>query len=130
MLPLAYFRRRGFSSANVVIFCQFASLIGSVFFIAQLFQVGLGYSPLGAGLRILVWTAMPMLVAPVAGGLADKVGNRPFMFFGMILQAAGLGWLAAVAKAGVTYGALVGPLIVAGVGISMCFPTVANSVTG
>jgi len=130
MLPLAYFRRRGFSSANAVIFFQFASLIGSVFFIAQLFQVGLGYSPLGAGLRILVWTAMPMLVAPVAGGLADKVGNRPFMFFGMILQAAGLGWLAAVAKAGVTYGALVGPLIVAGVGISMCFPTVANAVTG
>jgi EmrB/QacA subfamily drug resistance transporter len=54
MLPLAFFRRRGFTSANGVIFFQFMSLIGSVFFISQLFQIGLGYSPLSAGVRILV----------------------------------------------------------------------------
>ncbi len=89
---------RGFATANGVIFFQFISLIGSLFFITQLFQVGLGYSPLGAGLRILVWMAMPMLVAPVAGALADRVGNRPFMFSGLVLQAGGLGWLAAVAR--------------------------------
>ena len=129
MLPLAYFRRRGFATANGVIFFQFISLIGSLFFITQLFQVGLGYSPLGAGLRILVWMAMPMLVAPVAGTLADRVGNRPFMFSGLALQAAGLGWLAAVVRPGVSYGTLVAPLIVAGIGIAMCFPTVANAVT-
>ena len=129
MLPLAYFRRRGFATANGVIFFQFISLIGSLFFITQLFQVGLGYSPLGAGLRILVWMAMPMLVAPVAGTLADRVGNRPFMFSGLALQAAGLGWLAAVTRPGVGYGTLVAPLVVAGIGIAMCFPTVANAVT-
>ena len=130
MLPLAYFRRRGFSTANAVIFFQFISLIGSLFFITQLFQIGLGYSPLQAGLRILVWMAMPMLVAPAAGALADKIGNKPFMVSGLVLQAAGLGWLAAVTKPGVGYGTLVAPLIVAGVGIAMCFPTVANAVTG
>jgi EmrB/QacA subfamily drug resistance transporter len=129
MLPLRYFRRRGFSTANAVIFFQFLSLIGSLFFITQLFQIGLGYSPLGAGLRILVWMAMPMLIAPVAGTLADRFGNRPFMFFGLILQATGLGWLAAVAEPGVSYGTLVAPLVIAGVGIAMCFPTVANAVT-
>jgi MFS family permease len=95
----------------------------------MLFQVGLGYSPLGAGLRILVWMAMPMLVAPVAGALADRFGNRPFMFSGLALQAGGLGWLAAVVGPGVSYGTLVAPLIVAGIGIAMCFPTVANAVT-
>ena len=130
MLPLAYFRRRGFATANAVIFFQFTSLIGSLFFITQLFQIGLGYSPLAAGLRILVWMAMPMLVAPVAGALADRIGNRPFMVGGLILQAAGLGWLAAVVAPGVGYGALVAPLVIAGVGIAMCFPTVANLVTG
>ena len=130
MLPLGYFRRRGFATANAVIFFQFTSLIGSLFFITQLFQIGLGYSPLAAGLRILVWMAMPMLVAPVAGALADRIGNRPFMVGGLILQAAGLGWLAAVVAPGVRYGALVAPLVIAGVGIAMCFPTVANLVTG
>jgi EmrB/QacA subfamily drug resistance transporter len=129
MLPLGYFRRRGFATANAVIFFQFISLIGSLFFITQLFQIGLGYSPLGAGLRILVWMAMPMLIAPVAGALADRFGNRPFMFSGLALQAIGLAWLAVVAEPAVSYGTLVAPLIVAGVGTAMCFPTVANAVT-
>ncbi len=129
MLPLSYFRRRAFSTANGVVFFQFVSLLGSLFFITQLFQIGLGYSPLAAGLRILVWMATPMLVAPVAGALADRIGNQPFMLSGLVLQASGLAWLAAAARPGVGYGTLVPPLIAAGVGISMCFPTVANAVT-
>jgi len=128
MLPLAYFKRRAFSTANAVVFFQQISLIGSLFMITQLFQTGLGYDPLGAGLRILVWTAMPMLVAPVAGALSDKFGNKPFMLFGLLLQGAGLGWLAAAVHTGVGYGSLVIPLIIAGIGIAMCFPTVANAV--
>ncbi|MFI6597340.1 DHA2 family efflux MFS transporter permease subunit [Nonomuraea sp. NPDC050536] len=128
MVPLAYFRNRAFATANVVIFCQLISLLGSLFLITQLFQIALGYSPLQAGLRILPWTAMPMLVAPVAGALADRVGFRPFMLGGLVLQAAGLGWLAAVASPGIGYGSVVLPLIVAGVGIAMCFPTVAGAV--
>jgi MFS family permease len=130
MLPLAYFGRRGFAAANAVIFFQFISVIGSLFFITQLFQLGMGYSPLQAGLRILVWMAMPMVIAPIAGALADKVGNKPFMVAGLVLQAAGLGWLAVVAGPGTGYGTLVAPLITAGIGIAMCFPTVANLVTG
>jgi EmrB/QacA subfamily drug resistance transporter len=130
MLPLAYFARRGFATANAVIFFQFISVIGSLFFITQLFQIGMGYAPLQAGLRILVWMAMPMVVAPVAGALADRLGNRPFMVIGLVLQAIGLGWLASVTGPGTGYGALVAPLITAGVGTAMCFPTVANQVTG
>jgi EmrB/QacA subfamily drug resistance transporter len=128
MLPLAYFKRRAFSTANAVVFFQQVSLIGSLFLIAQLFQTGLGYGPWGAGMRILVWTAMPMLVAPIAGALADRVGNKPFMLLGLLLQGVGLAWLAMVTEPDVGYGSLVLPLIVAGVGIAMCFPTVANAV--
>jgi EmrB/QacA subfamily drug resistance transporter len=128
MLPLAYFRSRGFTTANGVIFFQFLSLIGSLFMITQFFQIGLGYRPLEAGIRILVWMAMPMIVAPIAGGLSDKLGNKPFMFLGLLLQGVGLGWLSLVVEPGVRYGTLVLPLIVAGVGIAMCFPTTANAV--
>jgi EmrB/QacA subfamily drug resistance transporter len=128
MLPLAYFRSRGFATANAVIFFQYISLIGALFMITQLFQIGLGYSPLDAGVRILVWMAMPMVVAPIAGALADRFGNKPFMLAGLLLQAVGLGWLSAVVAPDVGYGTLVTPLIVAGVGIAMCFPTTANAV--
>jgi EmrB/QacA subfamily drug resistance transporter len=130
MLPLAYFGRRGFATANAVVFFQFISVIGSLFFITQLFQLGMGYSPLQAGLRILVWMAMPMVVAPIAGALADRIGNRPFMVAGLAMQAIGLGWLAAAAGPSTGYGPLVAPLITAGIGVALCFPTVANQVTG
>ncbi|MEV6107001.1 MFS transporter [Streptomyces sp. NPDC051940] len=129
MLPMDYFRRRGFATANAVGFLQNVSLIGALFMISQMFQTGLGYSPLGAGLRILIWNGTLMVVAPLAGALADRIGDRPLMSLGMLLQAVGLGWLAAVADLGVGYPSLVLPLLVAGVGISLCFPPVANLVT-
>ncbi|NUS11874.1 MAG: MFS transporter [Streptomyces sp.] len=130
MLPLHYFRVRGFSAANGTVFFMMFSLIGSLFMITQMFQLGLGYDPLQTGLRILVWTAMPMLVAPLAGTLSERLGNKPFMVCGMLLQAAGMLWLGLVADAGTGYGRVVGPLVVAGIGISMVFPTVANAVVG
>jgi EmrB/QacA subfamily drug resistance transporter len=129
MLPLKYFRLRGFSSANGVIFFQFLSLLGALFMITQLFQIGLGNNPLEAGLRILVWTAMPMIAAPVAGALSEKIGNRPFMIGGLTLQGVGLGWLAGAVEPGVAYTTLVPPLIVSGIGIGMIFATSASAAT-
>jgi EmrB/QacA subfamily drug resistance transporter len=129
MLPLAHFRRRGFATANAVAFLQSFSLIGALFLIAQMFQTGLGHSPLGAGVRMLIWNGTLMIVAPVAGALADRFGNRPLMLLGMTLQGVGLGWLAAVTSPGVAYTSLVLPLLLSGIGISMVFPPVANLVT-
>jgi len=130
MMPLALFRRRGFVTANGVSFFMYAALFGAAFLMSQFFQTALGNSPFQAGLRILPWTATPMLIAPIAGALADRYGNRPFMALGLALQAAGLGWVAAVARPGVPYLELGVALTVAGIGISMCFPTVANAVVG
>ncbi|MBO2441232.1 MFS transporter [Actinomadura nitritigenes] len=129
MLPLAYFRLRAFASANAVIFLQAVSLLGSLFMITQLFQTGLGDSPLETGVRLLVWTGMPMIAAPLAGALADRVGPRPLMAAGMVLQCAGLGWLASATAPDVSYGTLVAPLVVAGAGTGMIFATTAGAAT-
>ena len=122
------FRSRAFSAGNAAIFFTFASLFGSVFFAAQLMQTALGYGPLGAGLRLLPWTATFMTVAPIAGALADRIGERPLMVSGLALQAAGMAWMAAVAAPGHAYPSLLGPFIVAGVGMSMAIPSTQNSV--
>ena len=128
MLPLVLFRQRGFASANAVSFCMYASLFGAVFLMAQFLQTALGQSPLGAGIRLLPWTAAPMVIAPLAGALSERYGNRPFMVFGLALQTIGLGWVALIATPGMGYAELGVALTLAGVGISMCFPTVANAV--
>jgi MFS family permease len=130
MLPMRFFRSRAFSAGNAAIFFTFASLFGAVFFYAQLLQVSLGYGPLDAGLRLLPWTATFITVAPIAGALADRLGERPLMVGGLLLQAAGMGWLALIAEPGMAYSQLLGPFIVAGVGISMAIPAAQNSVVG
>jgi len=130
MLSAELFRSRGFNAANGVSFFMYASLFGVLFLMMQFLQTALGYSPLEAGLRTLPWTGAPMLVAPIAGALADRFGNRPFMLLGLALQAVGLGWVAAIAEPGMGYTWLGVALGIAGVGISLCFPTVANAVVG
>jgi EmrB/QacA subfamily drug resistance transporter len=130
MLSPQLFRSRAFNAANGVSFFMYASLFGVLFLMMQFLQTALGYSPLQAGLRTLPWTGAPMVVAPIAGALADRFGNKPFLLLGLALQAAGLGWIAAIAKPGMSYAPLAVALAVAGVGISMCFPTVANAVVG
>jgi EmrB/QacA subfamily drug resistance transporter len=130
MLPLRFFRSRAFSAANVAVFFTVGSLFCAVFFVAQFMQTALGSGPLEAGLRLLPWTATLFFVAPVAGKLVDRVGERPFMVAGPLLQAIGMGWIALIAEPGMAYAAMVPPMIVAGIGVSMSFPAAQNSVIG
>jgi len=130
MLPMRFFRSRAFSAGNAAMFFTFASLFSAVFFFAQYLQTGLGYGPLEAGLRLLPWTATFITVAPVAGVLADRIGERPLMVLGLSLQAAGMAWLGVIAEPGLAYSRMLAPLIVAGVGISMAIPAAQNSAVG
>jgi EmrB/QacA subfamily drug resistance transporter len=128
MMPLRLFRVRAFAAANVTGFMSFGAIMSAAFLTAQYFQLGLGYSPLSAGLRMLPWTATPMIVAPVAGALADRIGTRPLLTVGLTLQAGGLAWVALLASAGAGgYGRYVVPFVIAGVGISMAIPTVPTA---
>ena len=103
MLPLRFFRSRAFSATSVVSLAMSFGIFGSIFLLAQFFQTVWGYGPLEAGLRTLPWTGMPMLVAPIAGALSDKIGSRPLMAAGLGLQAVAIVWLAAITSTTVAY---------------------------
>jgi EmrB/QacA subfamily drug resistance transporter len=130
MLPMPYFRVRAFSAGNVAGFFMIASLFGAVFLMAQYLQIVSGDSPLTAGLQMLPWTATPMVIAPLAGTLADRLGERWILTTGLVLQGLGLGWVALVAGPATHYLALMPGLLVAGVGISMATPAAQNVVIG
>jgi predicted MFS family arabinose efflux permease len=119
MLPMRLFRSRAFSGINAASLLMFLGMFGSIFLLSQFMQGVLGYSPTEAGLRMLPWTGMPMLVAPVAGILSDRIGGRPVVAAGLFLQAAGLGWIATVATTG---------LILSGIGMALYFAPAANLV--
>jgi MFS family permease len=128
MLPLRLFSSRGFSLGSASGFLLSACLFSAVFFMAQFQQISLHQGPLDSGLRLLPWTATLFIVAPIAGSLVGRVGERPLVVTGLLLQAAGLAWIALVAKPGMAYLELVAPLAIAGAGISMAIPAVQNAV--
>jgi MFS family permease len=73
---------------------------------------------------------MPMLVAPVAGILSDRLGSRPLMAAGLFLQSAALIWLAAVSTPDVAYGVVVPAFVMGGTGMALVFAPAANAVLG
>jgi len=130
MLPMRYFRNRAFAAANTASLLMFFGMFGSIFLLTQYLQNVQGNSPLDAGLRMLPWTGMPMIVAPIAGALTDRIGARPLLVTGLALQATALAWLAAVTAPDVAYVDLVPPFAMAGVGMALFFAPVATVVLG
>src|SRR5919108_122740 len=130
MLPMRFFRNRAFAATSGVSLAMFFGAFGSIFLLAQFFQVAQGYSPLDAGIRTLPWTAMPIFIAPIAGVLSDRIGSRPLMAVGLGLQAAALGWLATVTEPDVAYGLLIPAFVMAGSGMAFVFAPAANAVLG
>src|SRR5947208_417272 len=128
MLPMRFFRNRAFTLANGASLFMSFGMFGAIFLLAQFFQTVQGYSPLGSGLRILPWTAMPMIVAPIAGALSDRIGGHKLLGAGLPLQAAGLAWIAAAATPTTPYADLVGPFTISGIGMGLFFAPVANVV--
>jgi EmrB/QacA subfamily drug resistance transporter len=130
MLPMRFFRSRAFAATNGVSLAMYFGTFGSVFLLAQFFQTAQGYSPFEAGLRTLPWTAMPMLVAPLAGLLSDRIGSRPLMAAGLALQAGGIALIASVSTPDVAYASLVPGFVMAGTGMALVFAPAANAVLG
>ena len=130
MLPLGLFRSRAFALVNTASMLMFFGMFGSVFFLIQLFQDVNGMSPLAAGVHALPWTAVPMVAAPIAGALSDRIGGRSLVGVGLLLQAAGLAWLASQISPDAAYGRLVPGLVLGGVGNGLFFAPIANLVLG
>jgi MFS family permease len=130
MLPLRLFRSRGFTAGNIATAALFASIFGGLFFYSQLLQIGLGLNPLQAGLGLMPWTSSLIVLGPLAGRLADRIGNRPLIVAGLTITAVGIAWLALIARPGMAYVELVAPFLVTSVGATMAMAPTVNAVLG
>ncbi|MBW8485137.1 DHA2 family efflux MFS transporter permease subunit [Actinomadura sp. PM05-2] len=130
MLPMGLFRSRGFSTVNLVAAAMALAMFGTTFLLIQFLQSVMQLTPLQAGVRSLPWTGMPILVAPLTAPLVARFGGRAVLGAGMLFQAAGIGWMAALLAPDVTYGALVPGFVLAGIGMGLFFPPVARLVLG
>jgi EmrB/QacA subfamily drug resistance transporter len=128
MIPMRLFASRPFAAGVASSFLFYAAMYGVLFLLPQFLQAAFGAGPFGAGLRLLPWTSTLFLTAPIAGAVVQKFGERVLVVTGLLMQAAGLGWIALEVMAGATYPAMAAPLIVAGVGVSMAMPAAQNAI--
>ncbi|MGY3440851.1 MFS transporter [Bradyrhizobium sp. USDA 4473] len=126
MVPMRLFAARPFASGMAASVLFYAAMYGVLFLLPQFLQIVL--DAFGAGLRLLPWTATLFITAPIAGAVVNRFGERTLVVTGLLMQAVGLGWISEIVSPTVTYSALVAPLVLAGVGVSMAMPAAQNAV--
>lgn len=128
MLPVRLFRAPGFVVANLAAIAFSFGMFGSVFLLSQFFQVVQDLSPFAAGVITMPWTLAPMVVAPLAGLFAARIGTRALIITGMVLLAVALGWMASVVAVDVTFAELVTPFLLAGIGFGLTTAPISTAV--
>ncbi len=118
MVDFAYFRSSTFLGANAVAFIVTFAMLAMFFFTALYMQNFLGYSALEAGVRFLPSTALIIVVAPIAGRLADTVGPRRLMVTGLLFTASAL-YVQTHISVDSGYGVLLPAFLLLGVGMGL-----------
>ncbi|MCW3032903.1 MAG: transporter [Solirubrobacterales bacterium] len=117
MVDFAFFRSRSFLGANIVAFIVSFAMLAMFFFLALYMQNIRGYTPLQAGVRFLPSTLMIVLIAPIAGRLADRIGPRPLMTFGLLCVSGSLFWQSSLTVSS-SYATLLPGFVLMGIGMA------------
>src|SRR5918994_1121590 len=120
MIDLSLFRRPAFSLALGANTLAFAVVFGIEVFVAQYFQLVLGYSPLEAGLWSVPAAAGFVVGSQLTPPLAARVGPPVAMLGGIVVAIAGVGILTQVSAAAGP-GLLVAGLVILSLGMAPLF---------
>src|SRR5256886_12429730 len=131
LMPFRIFRVRTVTGANVTGLLVGASLFSMFFFISLYMQQVLGYGPLKAGVSYLPLAGRIIVAAGVASQLITRLGFKPVLLTGMAFIAAGLIWFAQISAAGSYAADILGPSLLAAVGLGFSFvPVTIAAVSG
>jgi predicted MFS family arabinose efflux permease len=119
MVDFSFFRARSFVGANTVAFIVSFAMLAMFFFMALYLQNIRHYTPLQAGIRFLPSTLIVIVMGPVAGRLADRVGPRPLMTLGLLIVAGALFWQSHLTVSSSYAGVLLPGFILMGAGIGL-----------
>lgn len=128
MLPLEIFQSRQFSAANAVTFVVYAALGGIFFLLVAFLQISLGYTPIEAGSATLPVTALMLLFSAQAGALAQRIGPRIPLTLGPLVIALGLLWMTQIAPGDSYLAAVLPPVVVFGLGLTLVVAPVTATV--
>jgi EmrB/QacA subfamily drug resistance transporter len=123
LVPFRIFRLRTLTGANAVGLLVGASLFSMFFFITLYMQQVLGYSPIEAGLSYLPLAVSIIIASAIGSQLVTRIGFKPVLAAGMVFVAAALVWFSQVSVGGGFTTDILGPSLLAAVGLGFAFVT-------
>jgi EmrB/QacA subfamily drug resistance transporter len=130
MLPLALFRSRQFTGANIVTLLVYSALGGLFFLLMLQLQNVLGYHAPRAGASLLPVNALMLAISPAAGRVGQRVGPRWPIGVGALVAGVGMLLLARVQTGASYVGTVLPALIVFGLGLSVLVAPLTAAVLG
>jgi EmrB/QacA subfamily drug resistance transporter len=129
MLDLRLFAQGAFAGTAAVAFLQSVAIYPLFLFMSLWLQDILGYGPFETGVRLLPFTLLLFLVAPIAGKLTSRRPLGELLGAGLVLLAAGLLMMRGLDANSGWEDALPG-LIVSGAGVGLISPALAAAMVG
>ena len=129
MLDPRLFRIPRFGLATLALGTTFAVMFGMFFGLAQYLQFVLGYSPLGAAVRVMPFAIVMIAVSPRGPSLAARFGSGRVIGGGMLVTALGCGVMALLTGDS-GYGHVVLGVILVSSGMALGFPTSTAAIVG
>ena len=129
MFDLNLFRLPAFSGGSVAAFGLSASIFSMILYLVLYLQDILGYSPLAAGVRLMVLSGGILAASTLAGRLTSHVPVRLLIGPGLIIIGGGLLLMRGLDAAS-AWTHLIPGMIVAGAGVGMVNPPLASTAVG
>ncbi|MGG3622286.1 MFS transporter [Bacillus gobiensis] len=126
-----FFRNSRYTALILAGFLMNGGIFGTIFLLTLFLQQAQGYSPLEAGVREMVWTGCTMIAAPLAGLAVTKLGTRPVLSLGLLLQAIGVAGFAIIITAfgaDSPFGYLAPFMMITGTGMGLSFTPLAHGI--
>jgi EmrB/QacA subfamily drug resistance transporter len=130
LLPLRIVLDRNRAGSYLAVLVLGAGMFGIFLFLTYYLQVTLGYSPVVTGLSFLPMLALVVLFANISNiVLIPRLGPKPLITVGMLLAAGSLIWLTRITPDSTYVSAVLGPLLVAGIGFGLTMAPAMNTGT-
>jgi EmrB/QacA subfamily drug resistance transporter len=129
MLDIRFFKNPRFSAASTGITMTFFALFGATFLLTQYMQFVLGYTPLEAGIRLLPFAGIILVVSPLSAKIVERIGTKVTVASGLAIAGTGLTLMVGL-QTDSSYGDLVWRMMLMAFGQALVMAPATESIMG
>jgi EmrB/QacA subfamily drug resistance transporter len=125
IMPLRLFADRNRAAAYLNFLLGPAAMMSMFFFLTQFLQEVRGFGALATGFAFMPMAAAMFVVTRLVPRLLHRLGPKPLVVTGTLIMISGLIWLTQISTSSGYFGAILGPMVLMGLGGGLSFVPLA-----